>query len=48
MESVMNLILSPAGVILLLVVVTLKVCIKFVPQNRAYLVERFGKYHSTR
>ena len=34
--------------ILVLVVVILKKSIVFVPQNRAYLIERFGKYQSTR
>jgi regulator of protease activity HflC (stomatin/prohibitin superfamily) len=34
--------------ILILVVVILKKSIIFVPQNRAYLIERFGKYQSTR
>ena len=48
MESLLNMVISPAGVILLLVVVTLKTGIKFVPQNRAYVVERFGKYHGTK
>jgi regulator of protease activity HflC (stomatin/prohibitin superfamily) len=36
------------GVLLVLVIVVLKSCIKFVPQNRAYVVERFGKFHSTK
>ena len=48
MEALLNIIFSPAGVILVLVIVTLKSGIKFVPQNRAYVVERFGKYHSTK
>jgi regulator of protease activity HflC (stomatin/prohibitin superfamily) len=30
------------------VVVLLKTSIKFVPQNRAYVIERFGKYQSTK
>ncbi|WP_016956953.1 SPFH domain-containing protein [Catenovulum agarivorans] len=30
------------------VIVTLKSSIKFVPQNRAWIVERFGKYQSTK
>ncbi|MFT6925276.1 MAG: regulator of protease activity HflC (stomatin/prohibitin superfamily) [Psychromonas sp.] len=34
--------------ILILVIVILKSSIIFVPQNRAYLIERFGKYQSTR
>ncbi len=48
MEALLNILFSPAGVILVLVIVTLKSGIKFVPQNRAYVVERFGKYHSTK
>ena len=48
MESLLSIIFSPAGIILLLVIVTLKSGIKFVPQNRAYVVERFGKYNSTK
>ncbi|MEY4642472.1 MAG: hypothetical protein RLZZ227_2466 [Pseudomonadota bacterium] len=35
-------------VLLVLVIVLLNSSIKFVPQNRAYVVERFGKFHSTR
>ena len=35
-------------VVFVLVAVVLKSCIKFVPQNRAYVIERFGKFHSTR
>ncbi|TBR37774.1 paraslipin [Marinomonas agarivorans] len=34
--------------VLILVVMLLKSSIKFVPQNRAYLIERFGKYQSTK
>jgi regulator of protease activity HflC (stomatin/prohibitin superfamily) len=48
MESIMNALFSITGVFLILVVVLLKSGIKFVPQNRAYVVERFGKYHSTK
>ena len=33
---------------LILVIVVLKKSIIFVPQNRAFLIERFGKYQSTR
>ena len=36
------------GILLVLIVSILKSGIKFVPQNRAYIVERFGKYHSTK
>ena len=34
--------------LLLFVVIILKSSIKFVPQNRAWMVERFGKYQSTK
>jgi len=34
--------------LLVLVVVILKNSIKFVPQNRAYIIERFGKFQSSR
>ena len=34
--------------VLVLIVIGLKSSIKFVPQNRAYVVERFGKYQSTK
>ncbi|MEQ8407821.1 MAG: paraslipin [Gammaproteobacteria bacterium] len=36
------------GILLVLIIGVLKSGIKFVPQNRAYLVERFGKFHSTK
>lgn len=36
------------AVILILIISTLRSGIKFVPQNRAFIVERFGKYHSTK
>ncbi len=36
------------GVILVLIIAVLRSGIKFVPQNRAFIVERFGKYHSTK
>lgn len=48
MEFITNTLFSVTGVFLVLVVVLLKSGIKFVPQNRAYVVERFGKYHSTK
>ena len=34
--------------VLILIVIGLKSSIKFVPQNRAYVIERFGKYQSTK
>jgi regulator of protease activity HflC (stomatin/prohibitin superfamily) len=48
METLVNTLFSITGVLLVLVIVLLKSGIKFVPQNRAYVVERFGKYHSTK
>ena len=36
------------AVLLILIVSVLRSGIKFVPQNRAYIVERFGKFHSTK
>lgn len=48
METILESIFSVTGVLLILVLVALKSGIKFVPQNRAYVVERFGKYHSTK
>ncbi|WP_191603410.1 SPFH domain-containing protein [Marinomonas algicola] len=41
-------ILNVQVLILVLVVVLLKNSIKFVPQNQAYVIERFGKYQSTK
>ncbi len=35
-------------VLLVLIIVMVSSAIKFVPQNRAYVVERFGKFHSTK
>lgn len=48
MEMLFEYILSPQTLILVFVVVLLKTSIKFVPQNRAYVIERFGKYQSTK
>jgi regulator of protease activity HflC (stomatin/prohibitin superfamily) len=48
MEGLLEILFSTTGLLLVLVLVTLKTGIKFVPQNRAYVVERFGKYHSTK
>lgn len=35
-------------VLAIVMVIVFKSSIKFVPQNRAYVIERFGKYHSSR
>jgi len=48
MESLFEYLLRFEVFILILVVLILKKSIIFVPQNRAYLIERFGKYQSTR
>jgi regulator of protease activity HflC (stomatin/prohibitin superfamily) len=48
MELILNTIFSVPGILLILVIVLLRSGIKFVPQNRAFVVERFGKYHSTK
>jgi len=48
MESLFDLILRVEVALLVLVVVILKNSIKFVPQNRAYIIERFGKFQSSR
>lgn len=48
MDVVLETIFSITGVLLVLVIVILKSGIKFVPHNHAYVVERFGKYHSTK
>ena len=47
MEDILNTVFSIWGILLILVIAVLKSGIKFVPQNRAYVVERFGKYHNT-
>ncbi|WP_369921207.1 SPFH domain-containing protein [Marinomonas polaris] len=48
MEEILSYILSVQTLVLVLVVVLLKTSIKFVPQNQAYVIERFGKYQSTK
>jgi regulator of protease activity HflC (stomatin/prohibitin superfamily) len=48
METLLDNLFSVTGVLLIFVIAVLKSGIKFVPQNRAYVVERFGKYHSTK
>jgi regulator of protease activity HflC (stomatin/prohibitin superfamily) len=48
MDVILESIFSIPGVLLILVVVILKSGIKFVPHNHAYVVERFGKYQSTK
>lgn len=48
MEVLLEYIVTPQLFVLVLVVILLKISIKFVPQNRAYVIERFGKYQSTK
>ncbi|MCF2947346.1 paraslipin [Paraglaciecola aquimarina] len=48
MEVLLDYIFTAQAFILVLVIVLLKSSIKFVPQNRAYVIERFGKYQSTK
>ncbi|MDP5031071.1 MAG: paraslipin [Paraglaciecola sp.] len=48
MELIFEYLLSPQTLVLVFVIVLLKTSIKFVPQNRAYVIERFGKYQSTK
>jgi regulator of protease activity HflC (stomatin/prohibitin superfamily) len=48
MELLIEYILTPQAFFLVFVLVLLKTSIKFVPQNRAYVIERFGKYQSSK
>ncbi|WP_088332729.1 slipin family protein [Lacimicrobium sp. SS2-24] len=48
MDILFDYVLRIETFLLLFVLVLLKSSIIFVPQNRAYLIERFGKYQSTR
>ncbi len=48
MEFVFEYLLTMQTLVLILIVIGLKSSIKFVPQNRAYVIERFGKYQSTK
>ena len=47
MDFVFEYLLTMQTLVLVLIVIGLKSSIKFVPQNRAYVIERFGKYQST-
>ena len=46
-EELLGLIFSFWTGLAVLIIVLLKTSVKFVPQNRAYVVERFGKYNTT-
>ena len=48
MEIIFEYLFTVQTFLLLLVIVVLKSAIKFVPQNRAFMIERFGKYQSTK
>tara|TARA_R110000744_G_scaffold135590_1_gene245056 strand:+ start:5324 stop:6280 length:957 start_codon:yes stop_codon:yes gene_type:complete len=48
MDVLLSYLLSVQTLLLVFVIVLLKSSIKFVPQNRAYVIERFGKYQSTK
>ncbi|PCS24144.1 SPFH domain-containing protein [Candidatus Enterovibrio escicola] len=43
----LSTIFSPWVILAVLVVIALRTSVKFVPQNTAYIIERFGKYHKT-
>jgi regulator of protease activity HflC (stomatin/prohibitin superfamily) len=46
LESILGLIFQPTIWLFILVIVILRSSIKFVPQNRTYVIERFGKFRS--
>ena len=48
MDLVFEYLLTMQTLVLVLIVIGLNSSIKFVPQNRAYVVERFGKFQSTK
>lgn len=48
MDILIEYVFTTQFALLVFVIVTLKSSIKFVPQNRAWIVERFGKYQSTK
>ncbi|AOT10417.1 SPFH domain-containing protein [Pseudoalteromonas luteoviolacea] len=45
---ILNFLFTIEAVLLIFVIFILKGSIKFVPQNRAWVIERFGKYQSTK
>ncbi len=47
LETLLDYVFSYQVILLVLIVVGLKSSIKFVPQNRAFIIERFGKYNTT-
>ena len=48
MTFLFEYLLTMQTLVLVLIVIGLKSSIKFVPQNRAYVIERFGKFQSTK
>lgn len=48
MENILNMILSVEFFLLIVTLIILKQSIIFVPHNRAWVVERFGKYYATK
>ncbi|WAJ70356.1 SPFH domain-containing protein [Catenovulum adriaticum] len=48
MDLILDYVISVQFALFIFVLVTLKSSIKFVPQNRAWIIERFGKYQSTK
>ncbi|WP_438862860.1 SPFH domain-containing protein [Neptunicella sp.] len=46
-EQLTNIIFSYQMAIIILAIVLLKSSVKFVPQNRAFVIERFGKFNRT-
>lgn len=46
-QEIMSIIFSFWTGLAILIIVLVKFSVKFVPQNRAYVVERFGKYNKT-
>ena len=48
MDILLNLVVTWQFVLFLFIILLLKSSIKFVPQNRAWVIERFGKFHSTK
>lgn len=48
MDILFDYVLTPQTFVLIFVLVLLRSAIKFVPQNRAFIIERFGKFQSTK
>ena len=46
-NTIIDFLFSVQTLFLVLIIIALKMSIKFVPQNRAYVIERFGKYNKT-